>query len=1312
MRRLLLYLGAALCTAALCGDSALGQAASTSSLAGAVVDQNGAAVANASVTVRNNATNAESTVQTADNGTFNVPSLPPGDYTVAIQAPGFKQALVQDVKIELNRANAVNVALEVGAVTDTVTITGGGEVLQTTSATVSSTITGRQIIELPFATRDAMQLVLVQPGTQTPGTPRASSVNGLPKGSLNITLDGINVQDNLLKSSDGFFTSTQLKADAIDELTLSTATPGAESGAGGAVQIGGRTRSGTNEFHGGGFWQHRNTALNSNYYFNNIDGLPRDRIILNQYGGHLGGPVLKNRLFFFHNYEEFRLPQTYNVARTVLTDEARSGIFTYRDSTGTVRRVNLFQLAATGAGGRTYTSTPDPVVANLLSLYAQGAAQGGTLRSRVATSSDYYRLDYNFQTPGSNIRRFPTTRFDWNITKKHQLEFVHHYQQYYSNPDAVNGQVPVVPGQGIVLGADPVTGSIVRNVFSGALALRSTLSNNLVNEARGTLGQGGISIFGQEATPALFAHTRGFAVDFPAIVSDPFTRSTQSRRHTPIWIIYDNLTWTHGEHSTTFGGSYTYIKSYQSSIGRQAVPLVSFGIAGSDPVNTGATSIFTAANFPNSTSAQRSDAASLYALLTGRVSSLTYSASLNPETKQYEFTAYNEINRQREAGFYVQDQWRLRQNLTLTGGLRWELDFAPRNSNGVYTTAGYESVWGVSGVGNLFRPGFFANQTVPQFRLVTEDDKPYKTRYNDFAPSVGFAWSPDLGRNALLKRVFGGGGQTVLRGGYSIAFVREGFNTFHLMWGSNEGPTLSLGVSPSTTPAEFGSPGSVLFRGAALPTRLPPANVTFPITAGPGADFNEWAPDLRMGYTQSWTFGVQRELGKNMALEIRYVGNHGTSLWRQYELNEVNIFENGFLDEFRIAQENLRLARLANPASTNFGPQAGVPGTRPIPLISTALGTSNDTTFATTVSRGEAGRLASNIAFNATRMNNLIRAGLVPSVPLPAAVCTPTATNPCRISNFFIANPLATGGAYLVTNDGHSTYNAMQVELRRRFSGGLLFDASYTWAKSLSNMYNSSSAVFSQPTTLRDLNYDKGLSPFDLRHALKINAIYELPVGPGRRWLDTKNRLLGKVLEGWQVGGVARIQSGTSLLLTSGRQTFNSNVDGKDSGVVLHNITRDQLQSLIRIRKDPSGVVYWLPDSIIRNSQAAFEVGGFTLADLDPNAPYIGPPTTPGQLGARVFLTGPAFKRIDLNVLKRTKITETVNVEFRAQFLNAFNHQNFFIGSLDSVNDPRLGGTGVGSQFGQTRSAYRDFTVSGTNDPGGRLIEFQMRLNF
>ena len=228
------------------------------------------------------------------------------------------------------------------------------------SANVATTITGRQITELPFSSRDALDLVLLLPGTTTPGRPRTSTVNGLPKGALNITMDGVNVQDNTLKSSDGFFTYIRPRIDAIEEVTVSTATPGAESAGEGAVQIKFVTRQGNNEFHGTLYEYHRNPSLNANYWFNNRDRAtihedtkltcdtpqqpfvqgkcraPRDRVLLNQYGGSVGGPISipklfsgRDRAFFFVNYEEYRLPEQVTRNRTILSPLAQQGIFQY-----------------------------------------------------------------------------------------------------------------------------------------------------------------------------------------------------------------------------------------------------------------------------------------------------------------------------------------------------------------------------------------------------------------------------------------------------------------------------------------------------------------------------------------------------------------------------------------------------------------------------------------------------------------------------------------------------------------------------------------------------------------------------------------------------------------------------------------------------------------------------------------------------------------------------------------------------------------------------------------------------------------------
>src|SRR5438034_6324909 len=401
------------------------QVTTSGRLTGVVADANGALIPKAQIVAKHDQAQTEYKTISNDEGGWTIPSIPNGTYTVTISAQGFKTTVAKEVKVDAGQVATLNSAHETGGATEQVVVTGGAEVLQTESSTVATTIVGRQIGELPFSTRDALQLVLALPGVQTPGVPRTSSINGLPKGSVNLTLDGANIQDNFLRSSDGFFTTIQPKSDAVQEVTVSTAVPGAESGGEGAAQVKFVTKSGGSEFHGGGFWQYRSPRFNSNYYFNNIDGLPRDRLFLRQFGGHIGGPIIipklmkdRNKAFFFLNYEEFRLPQTYPTGNIlVLTPEALNGNFTYKDTAGTVRTINLLTLAGskdcdpTTAGLQACPSTVDPTVARGLALVDGFAHSGGALKSRISSASDYNRLDYNFQDPGNNIRRFPTARF-------------------------------------------------------------------------------------------------------------------------------------------------------------------------------------------------------------------------------------------------------------------------------------------------------------------------------------------------------------------------------------------------------------------------------------------------------------------------------------------------------------------------------------------------------------------------------------------------------------------------------------------------------------------------------------------------------------------------------------------------------------------------------------------------------------------------------------------------------------------------------------------------------------------------------------
>jgi hypothetical protein len=713
------------------------------------------------------------------------------------------------------------------------------------------------------------------------------------------------------------------------------------------------------------------------------------------------------------------------------------------------------------------------------------------------------------------------------------------------------------------------------------------------------------------------------------------------------------------------------------------VPTVNFAPLAIDPILS---SVFVASNFPgaNVTDLQ-TNAPALYALLTGRVSAVNRAVILDDETRQYGKFQPVVRNRQREFGFYGQDSWRVNSRLTFNYGLRAAKQNPPINLNGIYTRAGYEGIWGVSGVGNLFAPGVLTGQA-PQLRLADRGEAGYNQRIQ-WSPSAGFAYMLPKTSFKPLEILFGKSGQSVLRAGYAISTLREDAGSF-AVWGGNRGRTVAVNVDPQNFPQNFGPAGSVLFRNP-LPSRAAPTTPSFPLAALAGDTISEFHPDLKVGYVQSWDIGFQRELTRDTVMEIRYIGNHGTRLWRTINLNEINIFNNGFLQEFKIAQSNLALARQTTPTSNQY---AGLAGQQPLPIIATAIGNNTDAQTALRLTQGQAGALANTIATTAAQMNRLTAAG--------------------RPINLFQVNPtLLSGSANLLVNGSDTNYNGLQIEVRRRMSAGLLIQGSYVWAHSITNAFSNGRA--GEFTTFRDVGYDKSPSPYDIRHAFKINWLYDLPFGPKRRFLTNLNQVVvRKAIEGWQLASVGRVSTGAPLRFTSGRATYNSN----DSGVTFNNITAKEVQDLMQIRKTTQvnngvfqGVVYYLPQSLIDNTLAAFETGGRTLAQLDRNAPYIGPANTAGELGTRMFLYGPTQQKWDISLIKKTSIGERANIEFRAQALNVFNLTNFFLfapGNNVTTN------AAIGSTFGQvpTNGAYRD--LANTNDVGGRMIEFVLRLNF
>lgn len=1286
---------------AICQSSIFAQ--TTGSISGTVLDQNGAVVPNATVVVKGEG-GQEFTAVTKDNGTYIIPAVANGNYTVTVTADGFKKYVTTSVKVDVGTPLTVDAALEVGNVDQVVEVVGGGEVLQTQTPSINTTLTGRQITETPQTSRDALDLVTLLPGTAQVGRPRQSSINGLPKGSLSISIDGVDVQDNLLRSSDGFFTFVRPRLDAIEEVTVSTAASGADSSGDGAVQIKFVTKRGTNDYRGGLFWQHREDKLNSNYWFNNLNGLPRNRIRLNQYGGNFGGPLPfpnfgeggpmfhsgKDKAFFFVNYEEFRIPESINRTRTILGADAASGIFRY----GAGQSVNLLQLAAVNG----FPGTIDPTIGSLTNAIRSSTSQG-----TVTSSGNPNTQLFNYIARNNQVRKFLALRLDFNLSKNHSLENIYNRQLFDSEVDLLNSADPSFPGF-------PNQGSQVSQRYSNSTALRSTLTSTLVNDARfATLW--GTSNFFRTITPAQFANQGGFNLSLnntlgisnvTAGAQTPFatTGASDNSRTSPTYDFTDNLTWIRGNHSMTFGGQYKIIKIDSTSI-NQKVPGVSFGVTSNDPVDAVFTGTGSGATLPGASAAELAAAKSLYALLTGRVTDIIGNAFLTDD-RQYKFLGEQRVAaKQSVYGLYAQDSWRIRPNLTLNFGLRWQPQegFVTETPN-FSAASSFADVFGVSGEGNLFKPGTLTGR-VPTFSVVDKGYRSFKTDYNNFAPSVGVVYSPNFGDKGFLRTIFGDSGQSVFRAGYSRAFVREGTNVALSILTANPGSLLdaSRNVSLGTLPV-----GTLFQNINSIPTpsfsSTPPPSITGTFNDST----NVFDPNLKTGYVDSWSVGYQRELDKNTVVEIRYVGNRGSDLWRQYNINsEINVTENNFANEFRLAQANLAANNAAGGSRAGSYAFFGA-GTSPLPILQAyfrGAGNPNDAAQYTSALYRNAALLtqlstlvpnaigfAQNVENNAARRANALAAGL------PA--------------NFFYVNPTTRGGgAFIVDNSNKTSYDALQIELRRRLSSGFLVQGSYTFSKSLTNAFASSAVVARDFRTLRNRDLDDGVSPFDVTHAFKLNWIYELPFGTGRAFFSGSNGFANALVGGWSVNGAFKLQSGTPI------NFGNVNLVG---------MTRKDLEKAIgKIYYDQS-IVYggaapvvvpasYLPADIIQNTNLAFNNQTFTGRAIVP-AMYGGCiQEFVGQCGnSQLIVHGPSFVRLDLTLQKKFQLGEKRNITIASAFYNALNNPQWRVGgwAADAVTVGGLAGTGFGRYASGT--VYQD--TSTTNDQGGRTVELILRINF
>jgi hypothetical protein len=1272
----------------------------TSSISGVVKDTAGGVMPGVNVTVTRNDTDTKFEAVTNSSGAFNVPAISAGVYSVTVSLQGFKTAVITDVRVQLGIPTTVNATLDVGTLAETITVTGASaELINTQTPAVAATLNSDQIAQIPTPTRDLLlnavtYLVGVNQATTARGN---ATVNGLPESFLNISLDGVSNNDNFNKSTDAFFAPVRPRQDAIEAVTVVSASGGADVGGQGAISINFVTRQGTNRFTGSAYEYYRHPKLNSNYWFNKRDGLAKNDVRLNQFGVRQGGPIVipglydgRGKAFFFVHDEELRLPNDSSRTRTLLHPRALEGWFRYAATVGgqqVVREVNVLDLARSNG----QIASTDPLVMRTLNNIAAAVQKTGT----VTLSSDPLLQSFSWLSPANQVEHQPAVRIDYNLSDNHRLTGTFNKLWQDRNPDQLNAFDQRWPGS-------PNYGHTVARRPQRSLALRSTLTRSLVSELRVGVTRGERIFFGQgpDGGPESFADTNGYAMDFDNSIglTNWHTRNTLSGRSAYQYTVDETLTWQKGNHSITYGGGAFLGRAWDDS--QQQVTGINLRF---DTTNDPAAPLFSAANFAGASAAQLTDARELYSLLTGRVGAITGLAALDPDTNRYTLNG-----KRRRAGkidnysAFVQDSWRLTPTLTLNAGVRYDVQMPFKPVNDTMSAASLASVCGISGLGsggiydacNFYDPGARAG-VVPEFAQFTTGTRGYNTDWNNFAPNVGVAWRPSVERG-WLRALLGDPEQATIRGGYSEAYNREGFGVFTGVWGANPGSTLSLTRDAATGLVRPGEQWPVLLRESGRIFNAPfPETPVFPIAirANRADDINAFHPDIVVPHARTWTVGVQRALTTNMAFEARYVGTRGVDQWSELNYNERNVIENGFLSEFKLAMANLQANNAAGGARLgSFAYFGAGSGTNPLP---TYLAYINARTDATNVA-----------AYSGTTWTNTaLTQDLVRSNPQPGNSATDLDGDPTRRANaatagipanFFVVNPHA--NEVNVTDSGaFSTYHALQLELRRRLSHGLAFNANYQYA-------------IEDTSAFLGFHFGRETNPTpNVRHAIKAQWDWQIPVGRGQRFGTDMGGLMDAIVGGWQFNGATRIQARMVNL-------------SENTAVRLVGMTLDDLQELykydLRINPDNGRLTpYMLPEDVILNTRRAFNVSPTSptgYSDLGvPEGRYLAPVNSAECINVKagdcaprtVLLRAPFFKRLDLGLTKKVPVRGRVNFELRVDILNVFDNANF-----TPVIQPTAANNPGNASIFQVTAAYRD--PDNTFDPGGRIGQLGFRINW
>lgn len=1253
MKRIAIFAGIALLP--LWGTYALAQVRIVGAISGTVKDATGALVPNAKVVLKDEGTGITKETTSNAEGQFLFPDLSFGSFQVTVTAPGFQTAVIDHIMVEASKTSDITVNLRVGQQADTVTVEASALTLETSSNLVSNTITRTSISELPLLSRNTLLLAQLVPGQVSPRNSNVSGAdthfNNMPGGAVNVTVDGINDASNGYKSGGTvFYMTVPSRVGATEEIQVESGGLGADSGAQSGTNLKFITRRGTNQYHGSVFYQPQSELFNANSFIRNATGQGfRVRNRVHNFGGNFGGRLvpfgyLKDKLFFFINYEYLYNPQQIAKAQNVLLPQAQQGVFTYRATDGTLQSVNLLQIAATNG----FQSTISPAISYILGQ--QNQALGGGYQLPLNNNFNYTQLNW---AESNNLNQyFPTTRLDYYVTPSIQLTAT--WSLYHSFQPGTR-QFPIA-------GYKPVDPFRIGGYFTYSGAVQWTVSPRTFNEFRYGVQHSGDTneIAGYPIYNTY--NNQVFRVGLPGgtIATLRPDRNNTTGRHY-ITTIYDTATLNRGQHTITVGGTYRRT-DWRDTTESIPYPLYSIGAPASDP----ASAIFNTATLPGVNPSDIGAAVSLYDVLTGRISRVSATAYVDPKTQQYGGPVNSTWTRSHMGGVYAQDRWRIRPDLTLNFGLRWEFQGDMFNVDNIVAIPDLSGIYGPS-VG-LFTPGVLNGNLDPLLKVGSHAFKP---DYVNPAPNFGFAWNPRKEGGFMGKLL--GGSKTVIRGHYGIVYYDEGTQFFATNVNNNPGGKQQ---NSSFTPGQAGIPfninvDSLLSNGLPAYTSVSPTSFVTTLRESDSTfnnTLNGMKPTLRTPYVINWNFGIQREVARNTVLEVNYVGNQSHHGWRTGNLNEVNIFENGFLKEFINAQNNLKV-NAANGVANNFA-NLGFAGDAPLPIFETAFGPRGavaalataqgfgNTAYITNLQQGAAGALANSLATNSQTVCRMFGNTFTPC----SRIGTFNAPGPYPI-NFFLVNPFSAGAFNYVEDTGWNSYNGLQVVLRKRSTRGLTAQVNYTFAKGLTNERVDNQNQSIDPTTRRNLALDRAPSAFDIRQVFQIFGTYDLPVGKGRAWA-INNRVLDTIAGGWTLGSIFNIQSGSPIPLTGGFQTVNVNGGQAGNGIILApGVTLDDIQNALNNSQGPNTNRYAIDRKFIGSDGRA-------------NPQYLITPSTPGQFGQFLYIYGKNYWSLDVSLVKNFQVTEHTKFTLWAGTTNIFNHPEWGVQTPLNIQSTTFGQVG------------------------------------